>query len=120
MDKNLITPVAQIVFGDHLAPELAAREDQLVKAVFGWMDNTSIEDVHENVSNIGLAVRALSAPNVLRVAEKLHARSQRAVQAVPELADSLRVLAVAERTARFFSEDNLVRLGRAFANEGDQ
>lgn len=120
MDRKLISPVARIVFGETLDSDTTQREETLVQAVFGWMDTRPTrQDVLEGASAIGLAVRVLSAPNILRLAEKLDARCREAIPAVPMLAEHMQVLVVAERTARFFSQENLESLRQALADEGD-
>jgi hypothetical protein len=119
MDRKLISPVARVVFGEPIDAESAEREERLVKAVFGWMDRSSRQAVHAGSSAVGLAVRALSAPNILRLAERLDARCPEAIPAVPMLAEHMQVLALAERTARFFSQENLESLRQALADEGD-
>jgi hypothetical protein len=117
---DLRSGIANVVFGDSIDPDVAAREDRLVQAVFGWLGRVERKDVHESCLAVDqVVVTALSGPNILRLAQQLDARCPEVIQNMPTMSAHLSVLAVAERTARFFAPANIESLRRALADEGD-
>jgi hypothetical protein len=117
---DLRSPLAAIVFGDDIDPDRDADEGRLIAALSRWMGRVGRSEIHAYAAAIDTNVGArLSAPNVLRLAQDLDARSPEILQSMPTLTIHLEVLSVADRAARFFSRENIECLRAALADEGD-
>jgi hypothetical protein len=114
------TGIANVVFGEEIDPERAAREEGLLRALIGWINNTARERVAEFSRSVDeVVVPTLSAPNVLRLGQLLQARCPEVLSNMPKLNAHLSVLDVANRAGKFFSLANLESLRKALAEEGD-